>query len=272
MQCGSRGGVGNGSSVFYGAMLIWAEVLLYMFGGDLVLAYLSDYKIEEAMEDGAVTTMGISNIGPLQSDETVAIITMNGTGGMLESRCPEGSASTIGARTIVVSFDRMTPGILCEIDVASDVAPPQLTQFTARGMHEAEEVGGWGRTFGNFNLLYAIMLVVQILIVFFAVLVYSILIHDLYWFITTRKYRKSPYAERIAEYVRQRYRLKISHKKASIIEVLAGGEYSDMQLAGTLSLPPSYVKRLLRRMHNSGLLDDDGLEPALRECVEKIKN
>ena len=88
--------------------------------------------------------MVISSIGPPQSADAVAIIAMNGTASVLESRCPEGDAAAIGANVIVVFLVHMTPGIPCEIDVASDIMPPRLTQFTARGMPEAEVVGGRG--------------------------------------------------------------------------------------------------------------------------------
>lgn len=88
---------------------------------------------------------------------------------MLESRCPEGSAETIGVNVIAVSFVHMTPGVPCEIDVASDSAPPQLTRFTARGMPDAEVVEGWGRTYGGLNLVVFAMIAGQVAIAAFLV-------------------------------------------------------------------------------------------------------
>ena len=247
------------------------EISLFILGGDIVRAYLLDYEIEEVRGGGPVTTMSISNIGPLQSADAVAIIAMNGTAGVLESRCPEGDAAVIGANVIVVSFVHMTPGIPCEIDVASDAAPPQLTQFTARGMPEAEVVDGWGRTHGGWNLVIFSIIAGQVFIAVFALWAYAVVLRSLYWFVRTHGYAKSRCADDIVEYVRREYGLKINHKRASVIESLAGGDGSPIRLARTLSLPPPYVRALLQSMRDSGILDDNGLDPALRECVENIR-
>lgn len=249
------------------------EIGLFVLGGDIVRAYLSDYAIEEAPGGGTATTVAISNIGLLQSVDTVVIIAVNGTAAVLESRCPEGSAEVVGAHTIVVSFDYLTPGVPCEIDVAPDGAPPRLTQFAAKGMPEAEVVLGWGRTHGGWNLVAFAIIGGQLLIAAFAVRAYTSAPRDLYWFARTRGYRRSRHAGEIAEYVRREYRLKIGHQKASIVEALAGGNKSAIRLSAVLSLPPPYVRALLRSMRDDGLVDDDdGLEPALRECVERIRS
>ena len=59
-------------TVLYMAWIAVMEISLFIFGGDIVRAYLLDYAIEEVPGDGAVTTMSISNIGLLQSADTVA--------------------------------------------------------------------------------------------------------------------------------------------------------------------------------------------------------
>ena len=216
--------------------------------------------------------MVISNIGPLQSADAMAIIAMNGTASVPESLCPEGDAAAIGANVIAVSLVHMTPGIPCEIDVASDITPPRLTQFTARGMPEAEVVGGWGRAHGGWNMVVFPIIAGQVFIVVFALWAYAVALRSLYWFALTRRYTKSQYADDIVKYVRQEYRLRINHKRASIIESLAGGDSSVIRLAKTLSMPPPYVRALLQSMRDGGLLDDNGLEPALKECVKSIKS
>ena len=264
--------MGNGHSVLHGMLIAGMEISLFILGGDIVRAYLLDYEIEEVWRDGEVTTMAISNIGPLQSADSVAIISMNGTAVVLESRCPEGDAATIGANVIVVSFSHMTPGVQCEIDVLSDGVPPQVTQFTARGMPEAKAVGEWGRTHGGWNLVIFSIIAGQLFIAVFALWAYAVVLRNLYWFARTHRYAKSPNADEIVRYVRREYRLKINHKKASVIETLAGGDGSTIRLARTLSLPPPYVRALLQSMRDGGLLGDDGLEPPLRECVERIRS
>lgn len=263
--------MGNGSLVLHGTWIAVMEIGLFVLGGDIVRAYLSDYAIEEVPGGGAATTVAISNVGLLQSADTVAIIAMNGTAAVLESRCPEGSVEAVGAHAIVVSFDYMTPDVPCEIDVAPGGAPPRLTQFAARGMPEAEVVAGWGRTHGGWNLVVFAVIAGQMLIAVFAVRPYASTLRDLYWSARTRGYRKSRHAGEIAEYVRREYRLGIGHRRASIVEALAGGDKSAIRLSAALSLPLPYVRALLRGMRDDGLVDDDGgLEPALRECVERV--
>lgn len=263
--------MGGSRLVLHGMWIAGMEICLFVLGGDIVRAYLSDYAIEEAPGDGAATTMSISNIGLLQSVDTVAIIAMNGTAAVLESRCPEGSAEAIGAHVIVVSFAYMTPGVPCEIDVAPDGTPPQLTRFTARGMPEVEVVEGWGRTHGTWNLVVFSMIAGQVLIVVFMLWAYTVILRDLYWFARTRGYRKSRHAGEIAKYVRQKYHVKIGDQKASIVESLAGGAgCSPVRIAAALSLPLPYVRTLLQGMRDDGLVAGGGLDPALGECVEKI--
>ena len=261
--------------VLHGMWIVGMEIGLFVFGGDIVRAYLSDYAIEEAPSGGAATTIAISNIGPLQSADTVAIIAMNGTAAVLESRCPEGRAEAAGAYVVAVSFDYMTPGVQCEIDVAPDAAPPRLTQFTARGMPEVEVVEGWGRTYGGLNLAVFAMIAGQVVIAAFLVRAMLPALRDMYWLSREPRYRKSRHADAIAEYVRLEYRIRIGHQRASIIESLAGGSGSGsgsiVRIAAALSLPPPRVRALLRGMRDDGLVDDgNGLDPALRECVERI--
>lgn len=174
-------GMGDNRLVLHGMWIVGMEIGLFVFGGDIVRAYLSDYAIEKAPSGGAATTMAISNIGPLQSADTVAIIAMNGTAAVLESRCPEGRAEAVGAYVVAVSFDYMTPGVQCEIDVASDAAPPRLTQFTARGMPEVEVVEGWGRTYGGLNLAVFAMIAGQVVIAAFLVRAKLPALRDMYW-------------------------------------------------------------------------------------------
>lgn len=265
--------MGDSRLLLHGMWIAGLEIGLFVFGGDIARAYLSDYAIEEAPGGGgpAATTISISNLGPLQSADTVAIIAMNGTGTVLESRCPEGSAETIGASVIAVSFVHMTPGVPCEIDVASDSAPPQLTRFTARGMPDAEVVEGWGRTHGGLNLVVFAMIAGQVAIAAFLVRARLRALRDAYWTSREPRYRKSRHADAIAEYVRREYRVKIGHQGASIIEALAGaGGYSPVRIAAALSLPLPRVRALLQGMRDDGLVDDGGLDPALRECVERV--
>lgn len=267
-------GMGDNRLVLHGMWIVGMEIGLFVFGGDIVRAYLSDYAIEKAPSGGAATTMAISNIGPLQSTDTVAIIAMNGTAAVLESRCPEGRAEAVGAHVVAVSFDYMTPGVQCEIDVAPDAAPPRLTQFTARGMPEVEVVEGWGRTYGGLNLAVFAMIAGQVVIAAFLVRAKLPALRDMYWPSREPRYRKSRHADAIAEYVRLEYRIRIGHQRASIIESLAGGNSngSTVRIAAALSLPPPRVRALLRGMRDDGLVDDDdGLDPALRECVERIQ-
>ena len=284
-RCGRRGaamfkygaalakGMGDNRLVLHGMWIVGMEIGLFVFGGDIVRAYLSDYAIEEAPSGGAATTMAISNIGPLQSADTVVIIAMNGTAAVLESRCPEGRAEAVGAHVVAVSFDHMTPGVTCEIDVAPDVAPPRLTQFTARGMPEVEVVEGWGRTYGGLNLAVFAMIAGQAVIAAFLVRAKLPALRDMYWPSRDPRYRKSRHADAIAEYVQREYRVRIGHQRASIIESLAGGAGggSTVRIAAALSLPPPRVRALLRGMRDDGLVDDGGgLDPALRECVEML--
>lgn len=253
-----------------GAGFVMAEIALVAFVGDLPAAYLSDYVIEELPKDNGVTTMVISNTGPLQPTGTAAIIAMNGTSAVLELRCPEGRALTTATRAIMISFDHMTPGMPCEIDVRSDITPPMLTQFTSKGMLEPKVVEGWGRTYGILNLVVVTMSVVQILIAVLAILLYTVLLHELYWATQTRKY-KSQHADDIVKYVKRTYGIRIGPQKASIVEALADGDMSAMQIATTLSMPLPRVRTLLQRMQSGGLFDGGGLDLALKECVEKIK-
>ena len=263
--------MGDSRLLLHGMWIAGLEIGLFVFGGDIARAYLSDYAIEEAPGGGAATTISISNLGPLQSADTVAIIAMNGTGTVLESRCPEGSAETIGANVIAVSFVHMTPGVPCEIDVASGSAPPQLTRFTARGMPEAEVVEGWGRTYGGLNLVVFAMIAAQVAIAAFLVRARLRALRDAYWTSRGPGYRKSQHADAIAEYVWQAYRVKIGHLKASIIEALAGGDGSPVRIAAALSLPLPRVRALLQDMRDDGLVDGGGvLDPALGECVERV--
>ena len=247
------------------------EISLFIFGGDIVRAYLLDYAIEEVPGDGAVTTMSISNIGLLQSADTVAIIAMNGTGTALEARCPEGASAEISGQVVVVAFVHMTPGVPCEIDVASDIAPPLLAQFTSRGMPEAEVVEGWGRTHGGWNPAIFSIIAGQALIIAFLTLMQTDFIRDKYWSARPCGYRKSRHADEIADYVRRAYRLKVDHRKASIIEALADGDSSAVRIAAALPMPLPRVQALLRRMRDDGLLGGDGgLDPALRAHVAGI--
>ena len=114
------------------------------------------------------------------------------------------------------------------------------------------------------------MIAGQALIAVFVLRPYTAILRDLYWLARTRGYKKSRHAGEIAEYVRRRYRVKIGHQKASIIESLAGGGHSPVRLAASLSLPLPYVRTLLRGMRDDGLVDGGGLDPALGECVEEI--
>lgn len=267
--------MGDSRLLLHGMWIAGLEIGLFVFGGDIARAYLSDYEIGEAPGGGgggAATTISISNLGPLQSADTVAIIAMNGTGTVLESRCPEGSAETIGVNVIAVSFVHMTPGVPCEIDVASDSAPPQLTRFTARGMPDAEVVEGWGRTYGGLNLVVFAMIAGQVAIAAFLVRARLRALRDAYWTSREPRYRKSRHADAIAEYVRREYRVKIGHQGASIIEALAGASgHSPVRIAAALSLPLPRVRALLQGMRDDGLVDGaGGLDPALGECVERV--
>ena len=111
----------------------------------------------------------------------------------------------------------------------------------------------------------------QVFIAVFALWAYAVALRSLYWFVPTRRYTKSRYADDIVRYVRREYRLKINNKRASAIESLAGGDSSVIRLAKTLSMPPPYVRALLQSMRDGGILDGNGLEPALKECVKNIK-
>ena len=245
------------------------EVVLLAAGGDTIRAYLSDYEISSSASDTSSSTMAIRNVGLLQSTNTLAVITMNGTVGIVDKMCPEGSIVQDDEHTLVVFFQHMTYGMPCVIDLHGAVVP-QITLFTAKGLPEAEVVLGEGRSYGVWNLAIGIGVIGQFAIGLFTIWIYHADLRNSYWSLRSSRYTKTKNADNIINCIKTVYDIKVNHQKASVIETVIDRPLSPLLISQRLSLPIPYVRILLRCLQDDGLMTGVGVDSGVREEVEKV--
>lgn len=249
-------------------LLVGLEVVLLAAGGDTIRAYLSDYEITSSASDTLSSTVTIRNVGLLQSTDTLAVITMNGTVSILDKMCPEGSIVQDNEHTLVVFFQHMTHGMPCVIDLHGAVVP-QITLFTAKGLPEAEVVLKEGRSYGVWNLAIGIGVIGQFAIGLFTIWMYHADLRNNYWSFRATGYTRTKNANNIVNYIKKVYGIKISHQKASVIETLIDRPLSPILISQKLTLPIPYVRILLRCLRDDGLVTGNGVDSSVREQIEK---
>lgn len=249
-------------------LFVGLELVLLAAGGDTIRAYLSDYEVVTSASGASSSTLAIRNVGPLQSTDTLAIINMNESIAVVTKTCPEGSVIS-SDRTLTVHFEYMTYGMPCNI-VLDGIAVPHITMFTAKGMPDVRMVQGEGRTHAVWTLAIGAAIIGQLAIVAVTTWICYVGLRDMYWYFRTRMYIKTKNADKIAEYIKLTYGIKISYKKASVIEIIMNDEISAIRISKKLSLPLPYVRVLLQRLQDDGLLSENSLDPAVKDCIGHV--
>lgn len=235
----------------------------------MIRAYLSDYEITSSASDMLSSTVAIKNVGSLQSTDTLAVVVMNGTVSILDVMCPEGRIVQSDERTLEVSFNHMTHGMPCVIHLHGAVVP-QITLFTAKGLLGTEVVQGEGRSYVVWNLAIGIGMIGQFSMGIFIIWMLRADLRNKYWLSRSKGYVGTKNADNIAKYIKTVYSIKISPQKASVIETLMNNPPSPLLISQKLSLPLPYVKILLRRLRDDGIVTGSGVDFSIRAEIEKI--
>ena len=250
-------------------LVVVVEAVFFAIGGDTIRAYLSDYEITSLASSMQSSTVAIRNVGLLQSADTLAVVVMNGTVNILDKMCPEGRLMQSDGRSLVVFFEHMTNGMPCVIDLHGAVVP-QITLLTAKGLPGTKLVQGEGRSYGVWNLVILIGLIGQLAMLSLIIWISRADLCSICWSFRSKGYARTKNAINIAKCIKTVYGIKISHQKASVIEILMSDSPSSALISQRLSLPLSYVRILLRCLRDDDLVAGNAIDPSVREQIEKI--
>ena len=239
-----------------------AAIITLAAGSDVFQAeFLTYFEVEpNNMQPEQDNVIRIKNDGFIQANNAVVVLVINSTVTNYADRCAEGHVSRLDSSTIIAKFERMSPGMECQVYVGVKEVADLDVSISADGrmttwVENSFSPAGW------LALLLA-GLFLEMVIVYFIVKTLP-LAKAWYWIdfkLHGGKFNPSKNADKVAKVVKGKYSVKLNKVDASILGWVYDGDKTLRRLMKESSLSLSQIKYRVDNLRYYELIVTDKIE------------
>ena len=247
-----------------------AVIITLTAGSDAFRAeFLTYFEVgPKNMQPGQDNVIRIKNTGLIQANNAIVVLAINSTVTNYVDRCAEGHVSSLDSSTIIAKFERMSPGMECQVHVGVKEVAALDVSISADGRMTTWVKNSFSPVGWLVISLFGLFL--EMVMVYF--IVKKMQPEKMWYWIDFKlhegKFKPSKNADKVDKVVEENYSIKLGKVDASILERVYDGDKTIRRLIKESGLSLSQIKYRVGNLRYFELIVTDKIE--IEETLQRF--